>query len=441
MNDLSKDFAISGTEWSDRGSLPVPRRLRVLVIDEEMPFPPDAGKRIRTWNLLRRLARRHSVTLLCYGQENDPAKAALESANIKVCLADPPPSGSGMALYAKLAANLFSYYPYSVVKHYSSAFQNAYATLLRQSDWDLIHCEWTPYARFVSPKTSVPVLIATHNVEAQIWERRAQHASNPLAKSFFALQARKMRRFEIDALRYADAVTAVSEPDADTIRKWGVASVHIVPNGVDIESYESVSEVEQKDDLLSISSLDWFPNADALEYFATQIMPLVRKQHPSAVLRIVGRRPPDSLRNKLTILDGIDFVGEVPDVRPYLKRASVVVVPLRIGGGSRLKILEALAAGKAVVSTSVGAEGLDLVPSQEICIADGPAEFARTVVALLTSSNDRRRIGLAGRARVEKEYGWEQISQHLESVWLRTAKKQTAYEVPSAHQESLRVPV
>src|SRR5215469_16271509 len=185
MNDLSKDFAIAGTGWSERNSLPVPRRLRVLVIDEEMPFPLDAGKRIRTWNLLRRLAERHSVTLLCYGREDDPAKVALESAKIKVSLVDPLPSKNGMALYAKLAANLFSYYPYSVVKHYSSAFQNPYATLLRESDWDLIHCEWTPYARFVSPKSSVPVLIATHNIEAQIWERRAKHASNPLAKSFF----------------------------------------------------------------------------------------------------------------------------------------------------------------------------------------------------------------------------------------------------------------
>jgi len=421
--------------------LPVPRRLKVLVIDEEMPYPPDAGKRIRTWNLLRRLAQRHSVTLLCYGRENDRAKAALESANIKLCLVDPLPSKKGMALYPKLAANLLSYYPYSVVKHYSLAFHNAYATLLGHSDWDLIHCEWTPYARFVSPKSSVPVLIATHNIEAQIWERRAKHASNPLAKSFFASQARKMRRFEIDALRLANAVTAVSEPDADIMRKWGIASVYVVPNGVDIDSYESVGEAEKNVDLLSISSLDWFPNADALEYFATQIMPLVRKEHPGAVLRIVGRRPPDSLRNKLTKLVGIDFVGEVPDVRPYLRQASVVVVPLRIGGGSRLKILEALAAGKPVVSTSVGAEGLDLVPSQEICIADGPTEFARTVSALLASSNDRGRIALAGRARVEKEYGWERISQHLEFVWLRTAKKRTVYEAPPALQQGVRVPV
>jgi len=250
-----------------------------------------------------------------------------------------------------------------------------------------------------------------------------------------------MRRFEIDALRLANAVTAVSEPDADIMRKWGIASVYVVPNGVDIDSYESVGEAEKNVDLLSISSLDWFPNADALEYFATQIMPLVRKEHPGAVLRIVGRRPPDSLRNKLTKLVGIDFVGEVPDVRPYLRQASVVVVPLRIGGGSRLKILEALAAGKPVVSTSVGAEGLDLVPSQEICIADGPTEFARTVSALLASSNDRGRIALAGRARVEKEYGWERISQHLEFVWLRTAKKRTVYEAPPALQQGVRVPV
>jgi polysaccharide biosynthesis protein PslH len=439
-DDFSLNISTPEKESSDRSLLATPLRLRVLVVDEEMPFPPDAGKRIRTWNLLRRLSQRHSVTLLCYGRKTDPAYETLESAGIKVCLVDPFPNKEGLALYADLAVNMFSRFPYSVVKHYSSAFQQTYTTLLHQSNWNLIQCEWTPYARFTFPKSSVPVLIATHNVEAQIWKRRAQHASSLPAKTFFTLQARKMRKFEIEALLSADAVTAVSEPDAQTMREWGVGSVQVVPNGVDVDSYERASATEQDDELLSIASLDWFPNADALEYFANEILPIVRKERPAAVLRIVGRRPPEVLKQKLSGMPGIDFIGEVTDVRPYLKQASLVVVPLRIGGGSRLKILEALAAGKAVVSTTVGAEGLNLLQS-EVCIADNPADFAREVVRLLGSRDSRRILGAAGRARVVKDYGWDRISSVLESVWLRAAKKQMPLEVHSASREDNRIPV
>jgi polysaccharide biosynthesis protein PslH len=442
MKDLPYDIATPGMERTDGHSLVSSRRLRVLVVDEEMPFPPDAGKRIRTWNLLRRLAQRHSVTFLCYGQKNDSAKVALESAGIKVCLVDPLPTKTGLALYGNLALNFFSTYPYSVVKHYTARFQDAYATLLRSSSWDLVQCEWTPYARFVLPKVSTPILIATHNVEAQIWERRAQHANNFAARLFFGSQARKMQRFEITAVRCADAATAVSEPEAAAMRDWGARSVTVVPNGVDVGWYEQANDAaEVENELLSIASLDWFPNADALEYFASEILPRIRQERPSAILRIVGRRPPDALKQKLAGVPGIDFVGQVDDVRPYLKQASVIVVPLRIGGGSRLKILEALAAGKAVVSTTVGAEGLHLIPSEEICIADRPDEFAREVVRLLGSREARAALGAAGRARVNKDYSWDRIASLLESVWLETARKEAVPDVRLTFEENLRVPV
>jgi polysaccharide biosynthesis protein PslH len=392
-------------------------RLSVLVLDEEIPYPLDSGKRIRTFNLLERLARRHSITLLCYGDSTNPGRAALESAGIRVELVGPLADERGARLYLRLFANLFSLYPFSVVKHYTQRFQKAFDDLRGRQNWDLIQCEWTPYARFVPENLNIPLMISAHNVESQIWARRAAHSANPVERLFFRTQEWKMRWFERRALLRAAGSTAVTEEDARTMRDWRVPNVTVVPNGVDLDFYSQRSEPERDNEILALASLDWFPNVDSLRYFHVEIFPLIRKQQPAAILRIVGRRPAESLRQEFSGIPGIDFIGEVENVRPYLDRAAVVVVPLRIGGGSRLKILEALAAKKAVVSTAVGAEGLDLVPGEDIAIADSPAEFARSVCELLASSEPRGRLSESGRRRVREKYGWDGIAQRQESAW------------------------
>ena len=398
--------------------------LKVLVVDEEIPYPPDAGKRIRTWNLLSRLARRHQVHLLCYGRKEDMAGCAVQQAGIKLHLVEPPKTRTYL-LYLRLLANLFSAYPFSVSKHYSRRFQQALDELLYRDEWDLVQCEWTPYARFLSSLFSTeetPTLIATHNVEAQIWNRRAQHGRNIVEKLFFGLQKSKMERFERRALLQANAVTAVTLADVQTMQDWKVRDVTLVPNGVDTEFYLPTGEPENDNEILSVASLDWFPNADALEYFAHDIFPLIRQKRPNAVLRIVGRRPPEPLRKKLSGIAGIDFVGEVADVRPHVNRAAVIVVPLRIGGGSRLKILEALAAGKAVVSTSIGAEGLDLESGLHLLVADSPSDFAGRVLELLSSRDSRRRLGECGKKLVVQRYGWDDIACRLENAWFKISR-------------------
>jgi glycosyltransferase involved in cell wall biosynthesis len=406
-------------------------RLNVLVLDEEIPYPLDSGKRIRTFNLLERLARRNSVTLLCYGAGDSPGRAALESAGIRVELVEPLAAERGARLYLRLFANLFSPYPFSVVKHYTPRFQKAFDDLRARENWDLIHCEWTPYARFVPESLNIPLMISAHNVESQIWARRAEHSGNPVEKLFFRTQEWKMRWFERQALRRAAGSTAVTEDDARTMREWGVPNVTVVANGVDLDFYSQRSEPERENEILALASLDWFPNVDSLRYFHTEIFPLIRKQRPAAVLRIVGRRPGESLREEFSGISGIDFVGEVENVRPCLDRAAVVVVPLRIGGGSRLKILEALAASKAVVSTPVGAEGLDLVAGEDLAIADSPAEFAGRVCELLASSDARSRLSESGRRRVREKYGWDGIAQRQESAW-RAISRTPSPEAASA---------
>jgi polysaccharide biosynthesis protein PslH len=395
----------------------------VLVFDEEVPFPPNSGKRIRTWNLLRRMASRHSVSFLCYGDASDKAAEAVEKAGIRLHLVPPKRRLEGWQLYGCLFFNLFSIYPFSVSKHYSFRFERKLRELLEATSWDLIHCEWSPYARFLPSDCPIPVLISTHNVESQILARRASHSRNPIAKLFFTVQEIKMRWCERRFLDRASVTTAVSIGDASSIRSWGVRTVRVVPNGIEVESYLPAPEVEVENEILILASLDWHANVDALEYFIQDVFPLVRERRPGALLRVVGRNPSESLRKSLSGTPGVDWIGEVEDVRIYLDRASVVVVPLRIGGGSRIKILEALAAGKAVVSTTVGAEGLEVVPGVHLRIADSPSEFALGIDELLQSKESRRKLGDAGRRLVEERYGWDQISRDLESVWYEISER------------------
>lgn len=402
------------------------RRLRVLVLDEGIPYPPNAGKSSRTWNLLRRLATRHSVCVLCYGHPNAPGTLEARNAGIDLRLVERRANPQGWRLYLRLFLNLFSQFPFSVTKHYSHAFQKQFEELLKEDSWDLIQCEWTPYARFITHTLKVPVLMATHNVESQIWARRADHAGNPFAKVFFKTQEWKMRRFEKQALLRASAATVVTNVDLSILRNWGVTHVSLIPNGVDLETYSPTPDAEREDELLFLASLDWYPNVDALDYFVKNILPTVRARRAGANLRIVGRKPAESLAKQYSCLPGIDFVGEVKEVRSHLDRAAVIIVPLRIGGGSRIKILEALAAGKAVVSTVIGAEGLDVISGEHLLIADSPAAFAGRIEELLASTKLRRRLSNNGRKLVTKRYGWDQIANRLESVWYDVSEHQTA---------------
>jgi glycosyltransferase involved in cell wall biosynthesis len=395
------------------------RPLRVLVIDEYFPYPPDSGKPIRTGNLLRRLSERHDVTLLCYGTPSDTNGTA---PRLKVEFVDPLTDYSGAALYSRLAANLFSPYPYSVTKHYTGRFLDRLKELVAKNSYDLIQCEWTPYARYLEAVRNVPTLIASHNVESQIWFRRSEHSDSAAGRVFFGMQAKKMESFERDALRDASWVTAVSQEDADIIRKWGIDRVSLVDNGVDLGFYYPESSKEDDDEMLFLASLDWAPNIDGLKYFLSEILPLVVAQQPKARLTIAGRKPPADLRKYCEAIANTNFVGEVPDVRPYLEKAAVIVVPLRVGGGSRLKILEAMAAGKAMVSTSVGAEGLSVSNKVQLILADDPKSFADASVRLMRSPGERRRLGSAGRKLVEDKYSWDECARKLEAAWFQAAK-------------------
>lgn len=412
-------------------------RISVLVLDEEIPFPLNSGKRIRTWNLLRHLAPRHSITFLCYGSPGDPRQSPLEALGIRVVTIPGLPASGSPAFYIRALANIASRWPYSVSRHHTRRFSRAVRRLVAAEHFDLVHCEWTPYASYMAAIGDLPMLIMAHNIEATVWQRRAQYSGHGAEQWYMRMQAAKMARFEKRSFARAAYVAVVSEPERETAVRWGARAASVVSNGVDTEALMPGPEALEPDSLLFLGSLDWQPNRDALLYLLREILPDIQAENPRATLRVVGRQPAANLKEQVEERPGIEWIGEVPDIRPYFARAAVVLVPLRIGGGSRIKILEALSMGKAVVTTRVGAEGLNVIPGKHCLVADDAREFSRCVLELLEAPERAAELGRNGRNLVVERYDWSRIARDLERAWIATVR---AGKNPSEQQNPSEQP-
>lgn len=390
----------------------------VLVIDEEIPWPANTGKRLRTLNLLSCLAREFRIDLLVHGGAvTTEAVKEMRRRGIVVHAAPSRiPDKAGWRLPFRITASLLSLLPYSVYSHYQRAFQAHLDSLLRDDTYDLIHCEWTPYAVYTKD-SALPVCIAAHNVEFAIWKRMAQTENRPLHRILFQVQAALMERFERGVFARCRLATAVSDGDAEAIRAMGARDVAVVPNGVDAVAYSPPAvESSKSRSLVFTGSMDWRPNQEAIRWFIDAVHPLLVQQGDYQ-LHVVGRDPPAWLRDPSVVPAQVVVTGTVEDVRPFIANAAVYVVPLRAGGGSRLKILEALAVGRAVVSTTVGAEGLDVQPGVNIVIEDTAGGFAAAISDLWQDEARRATLGANGRLLIEQRYRWEQIAPRQGAVW------------------------
>lgn len=399
--------------------------MKILIIDEEFPFPLNTGKRIRSFNLAKALTSFHDVSYLAYGLSGSDAFLSLEKNKITPYPVTPRDRRkSGPGFYLRLLLNLFSPLPYIVTSHYSKAFEGRLKELLEEGVYDIIICEWTPYAIFLKDLQKAKKIIVAHNIESRIWERYRSEERNPLKKLYTAIQEKKIKRFERECFHWADGATAVCDGEARQINDYGVAyRVEVIENGVDVEYFSPQEEDIDHNMLVFTGSMDWRPNQDAVDYFVAEILPRIRERVPSITAVFVGRNPPKSIL-KLGKLDGVIVTGTVEDVRPFIARAGVYVVPLRIGGGSRIKILEALAMKKPVVSTSVGAEGLRVKPGEDIIIVDRAEEFAEAVVSCLGDTDLSRGLGEKGRMLVEKYYRWQELGKKYNDYIIAVANGQ-----------------
>lgn len=392
--------------------------LRILWVKTELLHPVDRGGRIRSYQMLRQLRELHHVTYLALDDGSageDAAARAHEYCHRLLRVPVPQARRGSLRFYAGLAGNLASSLPYVCWKFRSAALEARIRELVEADEIDLVVCDFLYPSSNVPADLPVPVVLFQHNVEAQIWRRHLDVASNPLARSYFALQWRRMRRFEMAECRRVSHVVAVSDADRDRIRdEYGVSSVSAVPTGVDTDYFRPSRAVQASPhELVFTGAMDWLPNEDGMSWFAAEILPLVRRLVPTATLTIVGRNPSATVRALAERVDGVTVTGGVPDVRPFLERAAAFVVPLRIGGGTRLKIYEAMAMERPVVSTNIGAEGLPLRDGREVVLADGPERFARAVADLLTDRTRADQIARTAAERVRAEFSWRRVAEQF----------------------------
>jgi len=398
--------------------------MKILWIKTDFLHPTTRGGQIRTLETLRRLHQRHEIHYLAF---EDPAHPeGLKRCGEYCSRAYPVPSRvpprRSLGFAKLVAAGWFSPLPVAVVRYRSEEMRRTIADVRRREQFDSVVCD------FLAPAPNLDgleeVVLFQHNVETMIWERHRDHASNPLSRLYFGLQARRMQVYEGQVCRAAAGVVAVSEADAAALReRFGVSRVTAVPTGVDLEYFHPPAAVSAAADLVFLGSMDWMANIEGVEYFVREVLPLIRREKPDCTLAVVGRDPVPSIRELARRDPLIQVTGTVPDVRPYLWGARVSIVPLRVGGGTRLKIYESMAARVPVVSTSVGAEGLEVHPPEDIRIADGAESFAEACLALLQDGRERARLGQAGWELVSRRFSWEQAARCFEQALLAARVK------------------
>lgn len=399
--------------------------MRILWLKTELLHPVDKGGKIRTYNMLRELKRDHHITYLTLDDDSadrEVRESAHEYCHELVCVPYRQREKFSKAFYLELLLNLASPLPYAIEKYESAAMRKQIVEHVNSQSIDVVICDFLAPAVNVPSQLSCPAILFQHNVEAMIWKRHFEVQNNAVKKSYLRGQWRKMYRFEKETCRRFDAVIAVSTEDRDQMREeYGVSDVFDVPTGVDTEFFRP-SGVQAVDphNVVFTGSMDWLPNEDAIRYYTDQILPLVRRSIPDATLTVVGRNPYPSLLELSRRDPSIVVTGRVDDVRPYMERAAAYVVPLRIGGGTRLKIYEAMAMEKAIVSTTVGAEGLPVADGKELRLADTPETFAAAVVELLTNPQNAKNLGQEAARVVRQKFGWGGVAKRFAEICLQS---------------------
>jgi len=391
--------------------------MKLLWVKAGGLLPPDMGGKIRSFQILKQLARTHEVTVFTFYPDHADDQHLLPNQPFAklVPVPLPLPPRRSLGEYFRAARLMAAGRPVTIDKFLYPEVHRRYAELLAASTFDLIVCDFLVPAPLMHWRTPPPTILFTHNVEAQIWQRHAKIARDPFMKAACWLESRALARTERRYVELADYVLTVSENDRAVFRQYVPANrIAVIPTGVDTDYFQPSPEPEQPATTVFTGSMDWMPNEDAVTFFTGEILPRIRREIPEAAFWAVGRRP--SRRLEALASDHILVTGDVPDIRPYLAEAAVCVVPLRSGSGTRIKIFEAMAMGKAVVSTTLGAEGLPVQHNENIILADAPAAFARAVVELLRDPQRRSELGRAARELVAFNYGWPAVAASFDHI-------------------------
>jgi polysaccharide biosynthesis protein PslH len=389
--------------------------MRILLLTLVVPNPPDSGPKIKTHYLLHYLAERHEVTLVSFVRSAAEAAAARELAGLCRAVYTVPITRSRGRDIGYLLASFFSTRPFLMLRDESQAMRRLLRELLTREQFDLAHADQLNMAPFARA-TGLPVVLDEHNAVWMIFQRMAAQ-THGIKRLLLELEWRRLKRYEGRVCRASAAVMTVSAEDRAALKAAGAPpNLPIIPIAVEVADIQPVQRHPNAQGMLSMATMYWPPNIDGVLWFAREVLPLIRRDEPDAPFYIVGARPPAEVR-ALTIDATIEVTGYVDDPRPYLKSSALMLVPLRAGGGMRVKILEALARGIPVVSTSIGAEGIDVTHGEHMLIADEPADFAAAVVQLLRDRAFADQLASNGRRHAIARYDWRAVCPAIEPVY------------------------
>lgn len=396
----------------------------ILIVSAVLPYPVTGGDSLRQYNLIKRVGRRHSVHLATFIHDKSQECGVDEMRKYcKGVHVVPAPKFQRCELVARFLTNIIKRRPLCASYHYVPVLEAKVRELMTKQTFDILQLEHVymfEYVNCLPPSAKTRKILTLHNMESVKMKR--QFLSEPFGqeKLRHMIDWWIMKSFEPRAMRRADKCIAMSEIEAAIARKMvpGI-NLQVVSNGVDTSLYKPVALNSSKE-LLFIGSLCYPPNVDGAQFFVSQVFPLIRKGEPEASLNLVGRSPVPRVKS-LANGGAVKLFSDVPEVRPYYERSAISVVPLRAGGGTRLKILESMALGVPVVSTYIGCEGLDVTHGEDILIADSPEEFANNVCELLRNAGLRKKIAQNGRKLVENKYDWDIIAERLLDVYRELA--------------------
>jgi sugar transferase (PEP-CTERM/EpsH1 system associated) len=391
------------------------RQIKVLYFAPSSCWPQNTGARLRNYHLARELSRLAQVTYLSFADETT-ARVNGRFESIMV------PREPGYTL-AKLARGAVGNMPLPVLNYTSRTMRDLLSRLLNERRFDAIQVEGVHLAAYLPALLEAPnrpaLICDWHNIESELMLRYSFHAPDPARKLYARLTARKLFKLERRLLNQFDAHIAVSHRDRNRLIQMGpLARVFVIENGVDVSQFERPRlGLVARNRLLFVGSMDYHANIDGAIYFARRVWPEVHRAWPNLIFTIVGRNPTTEVATLASTVPGVEVTGTVEDVRPYYWEALAAVVPLRIGGGSRLKILEAMAAGVPVISTKLGAEGLEIKDGEHLLVADSEADMCRAITAVGRDAQLRHRLAMAGRELVRARYDWSALGSALAKIY------------------------
>lgn len=402
--------------------------MNILLTLRQPLLPADTGGKVRSLNIFSRLARRVSIEAISFADPLTDAAGILQmkdlfSSYTPVAWKEAPKHS--VAFYKEVLTNQFSQMPYSLAKCSRADFRVTVGALAARRHFDLILCDFLHTAAPLVGFPLKPKVVFEHNVEFLLRKRAWEMERRPMQRWVFKNEWKRTRAIEARVCCSFDHAITVSERDKQTLkREFGINRVSTLPTGVDTEYFFPSSKMPEAGRLVFVGSMDWDPNEDGIVWFLREIYPRVRQAMPSTSFSIVGRNPSSRLRAIAEASASVEVTGRVADVRPHLSMAEVVVVPLRVGGGTRIKIPEAMAMAKPIVSTPIGAEGLPFQKDREICIAEQANEFVQDVVSLLQNRSRRLAIGAAARKAVVANHSWDSVVDKMEEILDQIAGKQ-----------------